>query len=325
MIEKFLSVIAWEFFYRGKPVNSKNKLLQNKLIVCALAVFCCLLWGSAFPSIKTGYEMFEIGAQDSMSQILFAGIRFTLAGILTIIFGSILQKKFLFPKKGSWKMVCMLSVFQTMLQYFFFYIGLAHASGVKSSIINGMTTFFAILLACLVRKQESLSMDKLLGCVLGTAGVIIVSLSSGGVEAGFAFNGEGFILIAAVSYAISSVLIKEYSAKENPVTLSGYQFLMGGLVMIVIGAAAGGRIHMTTPVGIALIVYMALISSVAYSIWGILLKYNPVSSVTIYGFSNPIFGALLSAFFLAEWDKLNLRYVLALALVSLGIYVVNRK
>ena len=222
-------------------------------------------------------------------------------------------------------MVCTLSVFQTILQYIFFYIGLAHASGVKSSIINGMTTFFAILLACLVRKQERLSLDKIIGCVLGTAGVIIVSLSGGSVGAGFAFNGEDFILIAAVSYAISSVLIKEFSVKENPVTLSGYQFLIGGLVMVAVGLLAGGKIYMTTPLGILLIIYMALISSVAYSIWGILLKYNPVSSVTIYGFSNPIFGALLSAFFLAEWDKLSVWYVVSLALVSLGIYVVNRK
>ncbi len=305
--------------------ESRGTLLQNKLVVCLLAVFCCLLWGSAFPSIKAGYEMFEIGAQDSVSQIMFAGIRFLIAGVLTIIFGSLLQKKFLFPKKTSWKMVCTLSIFQTMLQYFFFYIGLAHASGVKSSIINGMTTFFAILLACLVRKQEHLSIDKLVGCILGTAGVIIVSLSSGSVEAGFALNGEGFILIAAVSYAVSSVLIKEYSVKENPVTLSGYQFLIGGFAMMVVGFIAGGRIYLTRPAGILLIIYMALISSVAYSIWGILLKHNPVSSVTIYGFSNPIFGALLSAFFLAEWDKLNLRYVAALLLVSLGIYVVNRK
>ena len=305
--------------------RTKSSLLQNKFIVCLLAVFCCLLWGSAFPSIKAGYEMFEIGAQDSMSQILFAGIRFLLAGVLTIIFGSLIQGKALFPKKTSWKMVCTLSVFQTMLQYFFFYIGLAHASGVKSSIINGMTTFFAILLACLVRKQEHLSSEKIIGCLLGTAGVIIVSLSGGSIDAGFALDGEGFILIAAVSYAVSSVLIKEYSVKENPVTLSGYQFLIGGFVMMVVGLLVGGRIHLTKPIGILLIIYMALISSVAYSIWGILLKHNPVSAVTIYGFSNPIFGALLSAFFLAEWDKLNLRYVAALLLVSLGIYVVNRK
>ena len=308
-----------------KLLNTKKNPLQNKFIVCLLAVFCCLLWGSAFPSIKTGYKMFEIGAQDSVSQILFAGIRFSLAGVLAIIFGSLLQKKVLFPKKTSWKMIGILSIFQTILQYIFFYIGLAHSSGVKSSIINGMTTFFAILLACLVRKQEHLSAEKILGCILGTAGVVIVSLSGGSVGGGFALNGEGFILIAAVSYAISSVLIKEYSVKENPVTLSGYQFVIGGLVMVMIGLAEGGRIHLTNPMGIILIIYMALISTVAYSLWGILLKYNPVSSVTIYGFSNPIFGALLSAFFLAEWDKLSVWYVVALALVSLGIYVVNRE
>ncbi|SFU98816.1 DMT family transporter [Butyrivibrio sp. INlla21] len=306
-------------------MNTKKNPLQNKLIVCLLAVLCCLLWGSAFPSIKTGYKMFEIGAQDSVSQILFAGIRFSLAGVLAIIFGSLLQKKVLFPKKTSWKMIGVLSVFQTILQYIFFYIGLAHSSGVKSSIINGMSTFFAILLACLVRKQERLSLVKIIGCVLGTAGVIIVSLSGGSIGAGFALTGEGFILIASVSYAISSVMIKEFSAKENPVTLSGYQFVIGGLAMVMIGLMAGGRIHLTNPMGIILIIYMALISSVAYSLWGILLKYNPVSSVTIYGFSNPIFGALLSAFFLAEWDKLSIWYVLALALVSLGIYVVNRE
>lgn len=260
-----------------------------------------------------------------MSQILFAGVRFFLAGVLTIVFGSLLQKKLLVPKRSSLPMIGVLSLFQTIVQYFFFYIGLAHASGVKSSIINGMSTFFAILLASLVRKQEKLTTSKIAGCILGAAGVIIVSLTGGELGGGFAINGEGFILIASVSYAISSVLIKEYSAYENPVTLSGYQFMLGGAVMIVVAILAGGQLHMTSPAAIALIIYMALISSVAYSLWGILLKYNPVSSVTIYGFTNPIFGAILSAVLLAEWENLSITYLLSLALVSLGIYIVNRQ
>ena len=303
----------------------ENKtILKNKIVVCGLAILCCLLWGSAFPSIKIGYRLFEIEASDSMSQILFAGIRFFLAGILTIIFGSILQKKFLYPKKQSWGMVCKLSIFQTILQYFFFYMGLAHASGVKSSIINGMSTFFAILMAALIRKQEKLTTNKMVGCVLGAIGVILVSLAGGDIGTGFALNGEGFILVASVSYAISSVLIKEYSLKENPVTLSGYQFIIGGLVMIIVGLLAGGRLHKMSPAGIPLIIYMALISSVAYSIWGVLLKYNPVSSVTIYGFTNPIFGALLSAVLLSEWQTITAKYLVALLLVSIGIFIVNR-
>ncbi len=301
-----------------------KKLLQNKIVVLLIAIICCLLWGSAFPSIKIGYKLFAVDSSDTMAQILFAGIRFFLAGILTIIFGSILQRKILVPKKSSIKMIGTLSLFQTIIQYFFFYIGLAHASGVKSSIINGMSTFFAILLACLVKKQEKLTGRKIIGCILGAIGVIIVSMASGDIGNGFAINGEGFILIASISYAISSVLIKEYSTKENPVTLSGYQFMLGGIIMIIVSLIAGARLHLTSPNGIVLIIYMALISSVAYSLWGILLKYNPVSSVTIYGFTNPIFGAILSAVFLAEWDTITVRYLLALMLVSLGIFTVNK-
>jgi len=305
-------------------MTEKKILLTNKYVVLLLAIICCLLWGSAFPSIKIGYQIFEVESSDIMSQILFAGIRFLLAGVLAILFGSAIQKRFLYPQNKSWKMVCTLSLFQTILQYFFFYMGLANASGVKSSIINGMSTFFAILLACLVRKQERLTKGKLFGCILGAIGVIIVSLANGNIEGGFTLKGEGFILIASVSYAISSVLIKEYSRYENPVTLSGYQFVIGGIVMILVATISGGRLSFTSPVGIILIIYMALISSVAYSIWGILLKYNPVSSVTIYGFTNPIFGALLSALLLGEWKRISFEHLCALAFVSIGIYIVNK-
>ena len=303
----------------------KKELLKNRGIVLLLAVLCCLLWGSAFPVIKIGYRILGIASEDATSQILFAGVRFFLAGILAIVLGSILQKKFLFPAKSSWGMIGILSLFQTVMQYLFFYLGLAHASGVNASIINGVNTFFAILLATLARKQERLTAGKLLGCILGTAGVVFVSISGGNVGGGFALTGEGFIVVASVSYAISSVLMKEYSSHENPVTLSGYQFLVGGAVMMLIGGIAGGNLGSISAQGLLLILYLALVSSVAYSIWGVLLKYNPVSSVAIYGFTTPIFGAMLSALLLGEWSSVTIRHVIALALVSIGIYIVNRK
>lgn len=302
----------------------RSNVLENKIVVCLLAILCCLLWGSAFPSIKIGYRLFEIESSDVMSQILFAGTRFFLAGVLTIIFGSIIQRKMLYPRRDSLKMIGILSMFQTIIQYFFFYIGLAHSTGVKSSIINGMGTFFAILMASLVRKQEKLTSRKILGCIFGVIGVILVSLSGGDLGNGFAINGEGFILVSALSYAFSSVLIKEFSKKENPVTLSGYQFMLGGFVMMVVSLIAGGRLPFAGLPGVMLLIYMALISSVAYTLWGVLLKYNSVSSVTIYGFTNPIFGAILSAILLAEWSSLTYKHVIALVLVSMGIYVVNK-
>lgn len=73
-----------------------------------------------------------------------------------------------------------------------------------------------------------------------------------------------------------------------------------------------------------MLVYLAMISAVAYSLWGILLKYNPISRVAVFGFMNPVIGVILSAIVLDEKDTLGVTSVIALILVCIGIYIVNR-
>lgn len=305
-------------------VKSKT-FLTGTVSVCFLAVLCNALWGSAFPSIKVGYRLFEIPGDSAASQILFAGIRFFLAGVLAIVFGSILQKKVLIPKKTSLPLVLKLSAFQTILQYIFFYLGLAHTSGVKGSIIIASNTFVAILVASLIFHQEKLTARKIAACVIGFAGVVLVNLNGSGIGAGFRLDGEGFLLISVVAYAFASSLLKIYSRDEDPVILSGYQFMVGGLVMIMGGLLLGGRIHRITFAGIAVLIYLALISSVAFSIWGILLKYHPVSKIAVFGFTNPVFGVILSALILNEKNQAEgWKIITALILVCVGIYLVNR-
>ena len=119
-----------------------------------MAAICCCLWGSAFPVIKIGYNLFNLDSSDTASIILFAGIRFILSGVLTVAIFSAVNKKFVKPKKTSIGKVCVLALFQTVLQYLFFYIGLAHTTGVKSSIIDGSSTFFAIIISVFIFKQE---------------------------------------------------------------------------------------------------------------------------------------------------------------------------
>lgn len=104
-------------------MKSENILKKDPVIVL-LAMICCLLWGSAFPCIKIGYRLFDISANDSFTQILFAGIRFSLAGIFTIAIGSVTSKKLLLPSHNSLYKIVVLALFQTVLQYIFFYLGL---------------------------------------------------------------------------------------------------------------------------------------------------------------------------------------------------------
>ena len=305
----------------------KNRITQLP-VVFLLAMLSCFLWGSATPSIKIGYEMFGIASSDTVSIILFAGIRFFLAGVLVILFQSLMAGTFIKPEKGSFPSIFKLSLAQTMVQYFCFYVGLAHTTGVTGTIISGTSGFFSIILASLLFKYEKLTTPKIIGCIMGLLGVVVMNVSfSGGASFHFALNGEGLVLLSAISLAVSGILSKKYSKRFSVVMLSGYQFILGGFVMIIVGLLLGGRISLPHNISAyILLLYMGLISAVAYSVWGILLKYNPVSRVTIFNFLTPLFGVLLSAIFLGEIDQaLQLNKLLALLLVCAGIYVVNRK
>lgn len=288
------------------------------------AMLCCLLWGSAFPCIKLGYQLFEIPAGDSATQILFAGIRFALAGALTILAGSLLQRRFLKPAKESVPKVMKLCLVQTVLQYVFFYIGLAHITGVKGSIVNAVNVFFTFLVSCLLFRMERFDRRKFIGCVIGFAGVIIVNLG-GTFDMSFTVLGDGFLLISAFAYALSSALIKIYGKDEDPVMLSGYQFLAGGLLMAAIGFAIGGKITTVTSSGLILLLYLAFVSAGAYTVWSLLLKHNPVSKVAVFGFCTPIFGVILSAVLLGEKTGFQMKTLVALIFVCAGIITVNYK
>ena len=303
----------------------KENFFKKTSVVWALALVCCALWGSAFPAVKIGYEMFSVDTSDPASLILFAGSRFIIAGLLAIIIGSVSQKKILVPKKHAWPMVFKLSIFQTIGQYVLFYIALAHSTGVRASILNGLNVFIAIVVACVLFRQEKLTTNKIVGTVIGFAGLVVVCLNGSSLELGFTLLGDGFMILSAVSYAFSSVFLKRYSQYENPVMLSGYQFFVGGLVMAIAGAAAGGHIVPVSGASFLLLFYMGCISAIAYSLWGILLKNNDVSRVTVFGFMNQIFGVSFSAIFLSEGAVINIYIIIALALVCTGIIIVNRK
>lgn len=299
-----------------------GNIFQKPMIVFFAAVFCCLLWGSAFPCIKLGYQLFQIPSGDTAAQILFAGIRFTLAGVLVVLAGSVLQGSVLRPSKEALPKVFKLCLLQTVLQYVFFYIGLAHTTGVKGSIVNAVNVFFSILVSCVIFRLEKLNVQKIIGCMVGFIGVVVINLG-GSFEWSFNFLGDGFLMISAFAYALSTVFIKIYGKDENPVMLSGYQFVLGGIIMVIAGFIMGGRIHIVEGFGLLLLLYLAFVSAGAYTLWSLLLKYNPVSKVAVFGFCTPVFGVILSAVMLKEGTSFDVKTLLALFFVCAGIITVN--
>lgn len=304
----------------------KEGFFKNPIVVVITALLCTALWGSATPFINLGYDfcLDTVGTRGHVPSImLFAGVRFILAGLLTIIIYSIARRRFLFPKARNLHKVGIVSLFQTVLQYVFFYIGLANTSAVKGTIASGTSVFFSILVAALIFRQEKITVKKLIACVIGFAGIIIVNLN--GLLPSINF-GDVSVLISAAASGVSAVLTKRFSSDEDPVIISGYQFFMGGILMVIIGLSFGGAISLGSTTGTLVLLYLGMLSAVAYSLWGVLLKYNSVSKVTIFSFMTPVFGVLLSKIMLTDSGDVHIiNLVLALLLVCAGIFMLNFK
>ena len=289
-----------------------------------MASLCCLLWGSAYPAIKNGYVLFNIAANDIPSKLVFAGWRFLFAGLVLLVIAALGKKAIFAFGSRSFGQMALVGLTQTSLQYVFFYIGLAYATGVKSSIMNATGTFFSVLLAHFIYRNDRLSFNKVLGCVVGFAGVMVVNFSDSLLSFDFTLLGEGCVVIAAFVLSAASIYGKKVSQQIDSVVLTGWQLLIGGAALLLIGFATGGTLAALTWKSAALMLYMVALSSAAFSLWTILLKYNRVSMITVFNFMIPIFGTLLSGLFLDE-SFLEWKNGLALLLVCYGIWLVTKE
>ncbi len=303
-------------------LNSASIFTRRK-VVFLVASLCCLLWGSAYPTIKNGYALFNIAQDDIASKLVFAGYRFILAGLVLLVIATI-GKKVLRLDLRTLGQVTLLGLTQTSLQYVFFYIGLAYATGVKSSIMNATGTFFSVLLAHYIYKNDRLSFNKALGCLVGFTGVMVVNFSPSLLSFEFTLLGEGFIVVAAFMLSAASIYGKKVSQHVDSVVLTGYQLAIGGVALLLVGLATGGTLSGFTVKSTASLAYLVVLSATAFSLWTILLKYNRVSMVTVFNFMIPVFGTVLSALFLDE-RIMEWKNGIALLLVCFGIWLVTKE
>lgn len=300
----------------------KSDFLKHPLIILLSATICCILWGSAFPTLKISYEMLNIGGAGYWVKLQFAGYRFLLAGLLIFIVLRLMKKDLKVPRDAI-GFLMVLGIFQTSLQYLFFYNGLAYTSGIKGSIIISLGTFFSIILSHYYYHDDKMNKRKWLGLLVGFAGVLIVNLSKGPLEAGFTFKGEGFLILAALTGAISSIMAKELSKKMDTLVMTSYQMILGALLMLIFSTLSlGGNVIAFSLDFLPYFLHLGLISSLGFGVWFLLLSHNQVSKISIYKFQIPIWGTVLSAWFLPNESLTPIVWV-SLLMVSVGILIIN--
>ena len=189
-----------------------KKIQSSPIYMAAIAVFCTMLWGTAFPAIKIGYIIFQIGENDIPTKLIFAGARFFIAGLIVLVSGMIslkgtekikLGKKDLLP-------VGLLSVFQTFFQYLLLYIGLTHVTGTRSSMLTSVAVFGSVILSAFFWKSDKLTAAKIGGCFVGVAGIILMNFN-GASFLGFTLIGDGLVILSNLSGAMGNVISKKIS------------------------------------------------------------------------------------------------------------------
>ena len=300
-----------------------SNMLQKPAIRTALALTACILWGSAIPCIKLGYRLFHMQQSSVGDKLVFAGIRFMLAGSLILLIIGILKRTSVIPARSNLLKILLLSSVQTVLQYVCYYIGLANTAGTTSAIITGSAIVFSTCFASIFFKAERLTMKKVIGAMIGFCGILIASTSTGSWKVSFTSNGEVMLLMSSIAFGLSTVISKWVTTYEAPFRTSGWQLLIGGGILCLIGILAGGSLPQSDWQGWVMMGYLVLISTVAYILWTALLDVNPVISVVIFYAVEPIVGVLLSAIILNEPLVLK-KNMLGLLCVVLAIVIVNR-
>ena len=299
-----------------------DRIFGTPVYAVLLAIFCNVLWGSAFPFIKLGYRLFAIDSANTPSILCFAGVRFMLGSFLVLLGSVLLQNRVpRFPRGKVAAECCALGLWQTTLQYAFYYMAVAALTGAFGGILNSTQSFLGVIFAhFLYGNADRMTPAKLLGCVLGFAGVLIGTLGNHG---GGSSWGIFCMLLATVIFTLSGPWNKAVTKKADSFAVCFINLFVGGLALFVLGTALGGHLGSVNPLGILVLLYLAFICGAGYVLWALLMKNNPVSRIAIFGFVNPVVNVLLSAVLNGE-PLFRWQYLAALVFVCMGIWLVNK-
>ena len=305
------------------PTKTKTPLplFQRPVWVCLFALTAAVLWGWAYPIIKIGFQEWGITPDMTGSKMLFAGIRFAISGLIILAMARGMHRSFR-PARGlAWGFILLFALINTTFHYACFYIGLSHSEGSRAAILNSLSIFLVVVLACVFFKSDRMTLRKMVGVVLGMAGILILNLNGDAVSAEWSWLGDGMIIVNAICSAVASLLTRSMARRVDIIVGTGYSLGIGGLLLIVPGLLMGGTLPHVTLWGLALLGMLVGISTIGFALYNQLITHNPIGKVAIYNSLLPIVGAVTSCLCLGEPFQAN--YILAGGLVASGIYIVN--
>ena len=293
------------------------KQKYSNIITILSALLVMAIWGSLYPAIKIGYTAFNINADSIPDILMFAGIRFLISGIAV----SFALRNDKINDRSDIKYILLAGIFSIVLQYAFVYIGLSISDGSKASIIKQVGILVYVCFAFLFIRNEKFSIYKILGALIGFAGIAVMGTGGGGFEFSV---GDIMIILSSLCMVTANIIIKVKLDGVSSFTITGISQFVGGAVLIVCAFLMGAKMPVFNLRAFGVFAYICIASNVAYILWYHIIKKNNLSNLFIIKFAEPLFACMFSAILLGE-DIFKIQYLIAFILVSSGIMLGNKK
>lgn len=304
-------------------LHTEKSIWQRPVWVAIFAFTAAFAWGWAYPLIKLGFAEFGITPDQTGSKMLFAGVRFAISGLIILAMAKGAHRSFVMSTGvRGWTFILIFALLNTSIHYACFYIGLSHSAGSRAAILNSLSVFTLVILACVAYPStDRLNASKVMGCVLGFVGIL--ALNIGGADSGgFTWLGDGMIIGNALCSAAAGLMTRKMNRHLDVFVGTGYSLLVGGILLAIPGMAIGGTVPMVTAWGIVILLLLIAISTVAFGLYNKLLSCNPVGKVAIFNSLIPVIGAVSSCICLGE--PFYWKYAFAAILAAAGIYTINQ-
>jgi drug/metabolite transporter (DMT)-like permease len=288
---------------------------ENILIVLGYLAIC-LLWGSTWLAIKIGLK--------SLTPFISSGARFVVAAIFFFIIIKLRSIKVQTDKLAI-KLYLIMGFFSFAIPFGLVYWGQRFIPSGLASILFAVYPFFVIIFTKIFFKEEEVSINKIIGSIIGFSGIIVIFSDSLKIQLGIAILGYLAVISSAIMQAFVAVLLKKYGKKLNPVSMNLFPVLIAGILLTIIGVLTEdlSKIKIDSNAVIS-VLYLATFGTIAtFSTYYWLMKKISVVLLAISAFITPIVSVFLGWLILDE--KLSFQEIMGSILVLVGILIANLK
>jgi drug/metabolite transporter (DMT)-like permease len=296
------------------PLAQNPRPQWKTLLAFAIIYF---VWGSTFLAIRVGVR--------EVPPFLFAAMRFLVAGL--VLYGWMIARGERSPTARQWMSALSLALLIFVFDYgLLFWAEQRVPSGIAAVMMATIPVFMALSEIILLGTQR-LTVYLAAALLIGVGGVAVLmshSLNIGGSPIDRA--GATALIIAAISWSISSALTRKLPLPPSKVMSSGAQMLAGG-VLLTLAAATLGEFRDFHPSIVSSAAWLSLLylivagSIVGFTAYVWLIHHESPTKVGTYAYVNPVVAVLVGYFLGGE--ALDLRTILGTLFVLISVVAIT--